>query len=130
MNYKPTPKESVEQSHLFEWVARVGDSKYPELAWLYHIPNGGSRHPKEAYNLKLQGVKAGVPDISLPVARGGFHGLFIEMKVGKNKPTAHQKEWLKALDNEGYRVEVCYSFEQAKDVLEDYLGSGRNASIT
>ena len=72
---KPHAPESEEQICLFQW-AQYQSGRYPELELMYHIPNGGSRNKYEAANLKLQGVKAGVPDICLPVARGKFHGLY------------------------------------------------------
>jgi len=75
--------EATEQETLIQWCGWQ-QSKYPELKLIYHIPNGGSRNTLEAANLKRQGVKAGVPDLCLPVARNGFHGLYIEMKYGKN----------------------------------------------
>ena len=40
-----------------------------------------------------------MPDLFLPVGRGSYHGLFIELKYGKNKPTEKQTEWLKSLMN-------------------------------
>lgn len=63
--------EASEQEHLFEWAAYMS-GKYPELKLMHHIPNGGSRNSAEAANLKRQGVKAGMPDIFLPVAREAF----------------------------------------------------------
>lgn len=112
--------EGEEQAALFDW-AYLQRNTYPELDLLFHIPNGGSRNRLEAANLKQQGVKAGVPDLCLPVARGGFHGLYIEMKYGKNKPTENQNEWMNALQNQGYAVAVCYSWEQASKVITDYF---------
>lgn len=112
--------EAMEQEALFEWAAyNVG--KYPELRLLYHIPNGGRRDAKEASFLKRQGVKAGVPDLCLPVARGGYHGLYIELKYGKNKPTKEQISWMEALSAQGYKVGVCYSWQAAADGLLCYL---------
>lgn len=112
--------EAQEQAALFEWAAwNVG--RHPELRLMFHVPNGGSRNPIEAANLKRQGVKAGVPDVWLPVARGQFHGLVIEMKVGKNKPTEKQRAFLHALIDEGYSASVCYSWEDARDEIEFYL---------
>lgn len=112
--------EGEEQAALFDW-AYLQRNTYPELDLLFHIPNGGSRNRLEAANLKRQGVKAGVPDLCLPVARGGFHGLYIEMKYEKNKPTENQNEWMNALQNQGYAVAVCYSWEQASKVITDYF---------
>ncbi|MBN1535965.1 MAG: VRR-NUC domain-containing protein, partial [Anaerolineales bacterium] len=51
----------------------------------------------------------------------GFHGLFIEMKAGKNRTTKNQNEWIQRLLGAGYLVIVCYSFEEAKKEILDYL---------
>lgn len=91
---------------------------------MFHIPNGGSRNKLEAANLKRQGVKAGVPDLFLPVSRGGYHGLFIELKCGKNKTTAKQNEWLKNLSEQGYAVSVCYGCNEAIKKILKYLKLG------
>ena len=94
---------------------------HPELKLLHAIPNGGSRDIREAKNLKRQGVKAGVPDLCLPVPKGAYHGLYIEMKVGRNKPSAKQNEWLAALGGNGYAVCVCYGAAEARSHIEKYL---------
>lgn len=112
--------EATEQEALIQWCG-YQQGKYPELKLIYHIPNGGSRNTLEAANLKRQGVKAGVPDLCLPVARKGFHGLYIEMKYGKNKTTENQKKWLEALEFQGYYTVVCYGAEEAQKVILEYL---------
>lgn len=78
--------EATEQERVINW-ATFYAKDFPELALLHHIPNGGSRNQLEAANLKRQGVKAGVPDLCLPVPRNGKHGLYVEMKWQKNKTT-------------------------------------------
>lgn len=117
---KPIPHEANEQEALFRW-ARFARCTYPELDLLYHIPNGGSRNRLEAANLKRQGVKAGVPDLCLPVARGKYHGLYIEMKYGKNKTSDKQNEWISALTVQGYAAAVCYGWEEAQRLITKYL---------
>lgn len=112
--------EDNEQIMLMRW-AEFLSKRIPELGLLFHIPNGGSRNKAEAAKLKTMGVKPGVPDLFLPVSRGGYYGLFIEMKYGKNKPTDNQKIWLSDLDGQGYKAVVCYGFEEAKKAIEDYL---------
>lgn len=112
--------ESEEQCALFQW-AEMMSRKHPELSLLYHIPNGGARSKGTAGRLKAEGVKSGVPDLCLPVARGKYHGLYIEMKVGKNKPTANQVKWIDALIHEGYQAKVCYGWQDATQVIERYL---------
>lgn len=116
-------REGGAQEMLFNWIAYQLD-EYPELALLYHIPNGGKRDAKTATILKRQGVKAGVPDLHLPVARGGYHGLYIELKVGDNTTTKKQKDWIRELNKQGYLAVVCYGWDEAAKQLLDYLETG------
>jgi hypothetical protein len=115
------PKEGIEQKYLFIW-ARYESGKYPELELLYHIPNGGSRNKLEAARLKEQGVKAGVPDLCLPVARGGYHGLYIELKRLKGgRLSAEQKELIPKLAAQGFCVKECKGWVAASEEIEKYL---------
>lgn len=122
MNQIPT--EAQEQTTLFQWAAMMA-GKWPEMRLLHHIANGGSRNPIEARHLKEQGVKAGIPDLFLPCARGGFHGLYIEMKRRKGgRVSIEQKKAIIALREQGYRVEVCEGWERARDVITAYMEAG------
>ena len=112
--------ESTEQITLIDW-CNINICKYPELELLYHIPNGGRRSKVEAVRLKHEGVKKGVPDLCLPVARGNYHGLYIEMKYDKGKTSKEQKEWLNKLNKQGYKAVVCYGFEEAREIIENYM---------
>ena len=118
--------EAEEQATLFEWA-----SYHPELKYMYAIPNGGSRNPREAKNLKRQGVKRGVPDLCLPLPRGVYHGLYIEMKVGRNKTSEFQDDFIQHLRSVGYYVDVCYGFEEARRLITAYmhLENGRGEGI-
>lgn len=112
--------EATEQEIVIKW-CEYNSQRHPELKLIYHVPNGGSRNQLEAANLKRQGVKAGVPDLNLPVALQGFHGLYIEMKFGKNKTTEKQKWWLEQLQQQGYKTAVCYGADEAIDTIKEYL---------
>lgn len=115
------PLEDSEQATLFEW-ATYAAGKHPELELLYAIPNGGYRHKRTAAILKRTGVKAGVPDIHLPVAKGKYHSLYIEMKRRKNSTTTvNQKLWHEALKEQGHACHVCKGWEEARDVILKYL---------
>lgn len=115
--------EADQQRKLFQWTTFIR-VEHPEIDLMFHIPNGGSRNKLEAANLKKQGVKAGVPDLFLPVSRGGYHGLFIKLKYGKNKPTEKQTEWLTNLNEQGYAVAVCYGCDEASEKILKYLKLG------
>ena len=88
---------------------------------VFAIPNGGKRNAAEAAHMKRQGVRAGVPDLCIPIAKGKYHGLYIEMKVGRNKPTALQMEWLTRLRDNGYAAFVCYGADNAIACIREYL---------
>ena len=113
-------KEEVEQITLFSW-AEFAKNKYPELDLMYHVPNEGKRSAAMGARLKAEGLKAGVPDVCLPTAHGGYIGLYIEMKVKPNKPTEQQKKWLRDLRKAGHFTAVCYTWEEAKDLIEEYI---------
>lgn len=74
------------------------------------------------YHLKQQGVRAGVPDLCLPIPANGYHGLFIEMKrADGGTATTQQKKWLSLLNANGYRALVCHGANEAIDAIEAYL---------
>ena len=117
----PIPTESAEQQLLFQW-ARMQSGKYPELTLLYHIPNEGKRSHKPGARMKAEGLKTGVPDICLPVARGGHHGLYIELKRVKNsRVTVAQMAWIEALTRQGYVAAVCRGADEAIELITRYL---------
>lgn len=113
-------EEDGEQIALFQW-ARLQQPVWPELSLLHHIPNGGHRTKTTAMKMKALGVKRGVLDIFLPVARHQWNGLYIEMKSSTGKLTEEQEEFGKAVANQNYAVFICRTFEQAKSVIVQYL---------
>ena len=94
---------------------------YPELALLYHPASGEYRPKPTARRLKAMGVKPGVPDLHLPVPRGGYCGLWVELKYGSNKPTANQTWWIGQLTALGHKCYICWSFEEAVRIITEYL---------
>jgi hypothetical protein len=113
--------ESRHQIALFDWwfyaCKRFG---LPQMA-MYATPNGGQRHYLTAVKLKREGVTRGIPDIHLAVPRKGFTCLWIEMKFGKNRLTAEQKDFMAWQETEGAKCAVCYSWEEARTIIEEYL---------
>lgn len=118
---RPSPPEHTEQAAVIAWAA-YQKRRYPELALLYAIPNGHWRHKATAGRLKAEGVRAGVPDLCLPVPRGPYHGLYLELKRRcGGKLTDAQRDWLKHLSAHGYRAVVVRGADEAIQELERYL---------
>ena len=112
--------EHTEQCLLFQWAGYAANQN-PELKLLFAVPNFARISPQWGAWMKAEGKRAGVPDVILPIARGGYHSLYIELKVGKNKPSPEQMGWISALNAYGNQVCVCYDWEAAKDVILEYL---------
>ena len=119
----PAPTESMEQQALFEWAAWAAP-RFPGLNLMFHIPNGGMRSKSEAGRFKMEGVKAGIPDIFLPVARGGFNGLFIELKRVGGRASPEQLDIIEQLTKQGYLAALCYGFDSAREIIEKYYKEG------
>lgn len=118
--------EAQHQTCVFKWAAQPSiRSKWPCLKLLHHVPNGGKRDKIEAAHMKQQGVKPGIPDLDLPVARGKYHGLRIEMKDATGRTSIEQDWWLGELREQGYFCEVCHGWESTVRVLEWYLSLGK-----
>lgn len=124
------PDEAVEQGLLIEWIG-YQIARYPELELLFHIPNEkGTRSITDMQRLKSLGVKPGVPDLFLPVARWGWNGLFIEMKRQKDgRVSKEQQAWISKLTTQGYLVRVCNGFDEAKKSLLLYLSGGAKKEV-
>ena len=115
------PTEADEQKLLFEWM-EYAEMAHPELELAYHVPNEGRRTYRAGYELKKQGMRPGVPDICLPVARGKYHALYIEMKrVKGGKVSDEQKWWIERLNRAGNYAVVCHGFDEARDTILTYL---------
>ena len=93
---------------------------------IIHIPNEGKRSKSYASKLKRMGLAKGFPDLFIPLAKKGAHGLFVELKVGNNKTTEEQREWLSLLRDNGYAAYVCRGFQSAKNCIDEYLKEDTN----
>lgn len=98
-------------------------SQWPELATLYHVPNGGARSKASAGKLRAEGVVAGVPDYHWPLSRRGYHGLWIELKRQRGGTVrAEQHAFAEALRSQGHCVRVCRGAAEAIATCEWYYG--------
>lgn len=112
--------EATDQMALFEWAERLS-GRVPELVLLLHIPNGEKRDKATAARLKAMGVRAGIPDILLPIPNEHYHGLWIELKTTRGTVKPEQLEWHRQLREQGYMVCVCRSWCIAACVIAGYL---------
>jgi len=117
--------ERGEQVALFAW-AGLNQHLYPQLKWLYAIPNANS------HRMVAEGVRAGVSDVFLPwpniaVGNHGASGLYIEMKTEKRRNQKNgglsqdQIDFIDYATKAGYKCHVCYSWIEAKKAIEEYL---------
>ena len=91
---------------------------------LFHVPNENDRADSNIIQgaiRKSLGVVSGVADFIFLVARGGYHGLCIEMKDEKGTQKPAQKEWQTIIEAQGYKYMICRSLDQFKDIIYDYL---------
>lgn len=128
--------EHALQMALFCWAATQSrQTGWSDLGLLFAVPNGGARHAVTANKLKAEGVKAGVPDICWPVARGQWHGMFVEMKIPamRNRKnggaTDEQLEWHDALRLQGYYTVICYDWTEARDQFIQYAAMTRGQFV-
>lgn len=121
----------VEHQHqvaLIEWAHRVKLQPASDVEpgatigyYLLAIPNGGRRSAREGARLKAEGVKPGVSDLLLPLRRGGFAGLWLELKAPGERPNPRQREWIERMTRAGYFATWCDSWNEAVQIIGDYL---------
>ena len=93
----------------------------PRLGTIFAVPNGGYRSKATAGRMKSEGLKAGVWDIFIPIQMGQHCGMWIEMKVGKNRLTLGQFAFRNTV-GDAYKWKVCYSWHDAVEATCEYLG--------
>lgn len=114
------PTEEEEQKTVISW-CRVNESRWPELRWIHHIPNEGKRSKTTAAAEKAMGLRAGVPDLFLPVKTVWWPGLYVEMKALDGKVTKEQEEFLTAVGEQGYCCCACWGADAAIWLIERYM---------
>ena len=109
------PLEHAEQ---VEVIKHCDDKNIP----IFSIPNGANKSMGQRMKFKAEGLRSGVPDTFIPVPRGIWHGLFIELKRLKgSKHDDNQKQWCELLTKQGYKVVIAYGHREAIGYIEAYL---------
>ena len=111
--------EAAEQENVIKW-ARDNEKTYPFLWMLHSSLNGVKLSKMQAGKAKASGMLSGVPDLFLPVPRGSFCGLYIEMKSATGRIMPSQSRYLSAVSDFGYSAVVCYSANEAIEKIKEY----------
>lgn len=116
------PSESKSQQELIRWWAMMHRHfGFDDPRVLLAFPLAGARTRENGHRMKCEGMRAGTLDLLLCVARGGFHGLWIEMKTSRGTLSPEQKTMIPVQEAQGYQVAVCRSCSDARAVIERYL---------
>ena len=112
------PSERQIQIQCVSWFRQ----RYPEASGVFFsVPNGGARNAWTAKNLRDEGALSGVADLILLIPKKGYASLCIEMKKPGGKVSEAQKAFKTAAEGFLNKYVVCYSVEEFKAVVEDYL---------
>ncbi|ARZ00521.1 hypothetical protein AXW37_06340 [Yersinia ruckeri] len=115
--------ETEEQAALIKWADNAVIDGICVGDYLIHIPNEGKRGPKAARDAKRLGLRKGVPDLFLALPRGGYAGLWIEMKILNGKPTPDQNHWLNKMNEIGYLATIKFSCVEAMKTITEYINN-------
>ncbi len=113
--------EAQSQRALIKWWACAHNSFGVKEHLLVSFPNGGRRGKIEASLMKLEGCRAGAPDLILLAPRAHYHGMAIELKTETGKLSPKQKEFMNDLAEQGYWTGVCHNTESAINAITSYL---------
>ncbi|WP_234353655.1 VRR-NUC domain-containing protein [Salmonella enterica] len=117
--------ELIKGNHEHYEQVRVLDWLYRHMRYVYEhthaTPNGGLRGIRTAIKMVAEGQKKGYPDLSIDLARGGYHGMRIEMKQGNNRLTPEQIVWMTRLTEAGYYCFEARSADEAIKAITEYV---------
>lgn len=120
-------EHKIQRALFKKWELQArSDERY---AAIFAVPNSSRRGAREGARLKAEGMRAGIPDIIVPIPIPKWGILFIEQKRGadprtgkaKGRLSAVQKEWISLLQALGNTVAVSYSFEETEKLVGDWM---------
>ena len=118
----PEPYESAIQISVIEWAETEFYKGNPLSLYIHHSPNGGTRDKREAARFKAMGTQSGYPDLTLDIAKGGYHGMRIELKRSDNdKESDNQVTRIRLLREEGYHAVITKGYDATVKAISDYM---------
>lgn len=104
------------QTEVVNWIK----IKYPKARFCASL-GGIYTGPRQAIKAKRTGYSRGFPDLQITEARGGYFGLFIELKTIKGRATDVQRDWINDLNDRGYYAEICKGLPATIKTIETYM---------
>ena len=104
------------QTHVVNYIRM----QYPKARYCASL---GGLHTSVSQRIKGKktGYVVGFPDLQITEPNHLYHGLFIEIKTETGRATKSQKEWIKALNDRGYKAVICKGFSACKEEIDKYL---------
>lgn len=122
----PLQPEQIDHINVVNWFS----FNFPELADdFHHFANERRCSIQQGKLLKRMGVKKGVADFFLAFPQGRHAGLWIELKVGKNKPTKEQIAFAERKTYRGYQCAIVWGREAACEIILSYLKDYKTNSV-
>lgn len=119
------PSEHDEQVSLFQEMA-IRAKQDPRWGKAFAIPNGGLRNIVVAKKLKAEGVRAGTPDIFIPVPCGRYCGMFLEMKKRKGGSVSQEQYEFFCGVQMDYFTAIGHGAQHAIELVSTYFALGRH----
>ena len=116
------PEASIHKT-VMDWV-RLHDSL---RGLVIHIPNEGHRSKRYGALLRDMGMRAGVSDLFIAMARHTFFGAWIELKSASGKVSTEQARFHLDMAQQGYFTMTCWGVDEAIKTIAWYTGIGQNA---
>lgn len=110
-------QEQIAQIQLFDWIRSRADLS----PFCLHVGNERRCSPQHGRILKRMGIRAGVSDVFIGISRGKWHGMWLELKVGDNKPSKAQQQFMQDMRSQGYHCLWATGYPEARLLIEDYL---------
>lgn len=122
------PRESI----VHEQVCNYIRAKYPNV--IFNSDGAGNNLSRaQAGMAKMLRSVPGFPDLQIPEPRGGYHGLFLELKregvrvfledgsLSTNRHIVEQEHMLDLLQRHGYAADFAIGYDEAVSKIDWYM---------